>query len=435
MPLTAPYQLDALQALLLQEGSQYIAQHAGLTLHSHFQPIFSFAHRRVVGHEGLMRAWTPIGKAMSPAHVFASAGSEAELVTLDRLSRLLHARNFCTLSEQMGDPPHWLFLNAEPNAFAHAGQYGRFFPELLARLGLAPERVVVEVLETAIENHRALTRAVDYFRDIGCLIAIDDFGAGHSNVDRVWRLRPDIVKLDRTLITDATRNHDARLILPGLVSLVHEAGALVLAEGVETENEALLALEADCDLIQGYYFARPAPGLWHSEPSQPLFETLWDNFNARMRLEIEHNQQQLAPYCTAILKGAARLTEAEGFAAAAQAFMNEPAAIRCFLLDVNGRQVGANLHNPTREQRVTPRFSPLDDARGAVWSRRQYFRQAMKRFGELQISRPYLSIVGEEQCVTLSLGLMLNGVPHVLCGDIQWHGPVEFDSGDGSVLE
>ncbi|PHV12918.1 sensor domain-containing phosphodiesterase [Chitinimonas sp. BJB300] len=434
MSSTPLFQLNDLLGLLQRQGQQYTASHRGLLLNSYFQPIFSFAHRRVVGHEGLMRAWTTAGQSLPPTTVFTSTYNEPELVTLDRLSRLLHVQNFCALSSQLSEPSQWLFLNAEPNAFTQMNQYGHFFPELLSQLGIPPERIVIEVLETAIENHRALARSVAYFREMGCLIAIDDFGAGHSNVDRVWRLRPEIVKLDRSLIANATCNRDARRILPGLVSLLHEAGALVLAEGVETETEAFLALEADCDLVQGYYFARPAPGLLQSGPTEPLFQALWRNFNARMRLEIENNQQQLAPYCSALLKGAARLAEAEPFAVSAQAFLVEPASVRYFLLDAEGRQVNVNTRagdHPT----VTPRFSPLDDTHGAIWSRRHYFRQAMRRFGELQISRPYLSIVGEEQCITLSLGLLLDGNPHVLCGDIQWSTASGFDSVTDTVLE
>ncbi|MGQ5525210.1 sensor domain-containing phosphodiesterase [Chitinimonas sp. PSY-7] len=434
MPSPPIFQLNDLLDLLQKQEPHYTASHRGLMLNSYFQPIFSFAHQRVVGYEGLMRAWTTSGQALPPTTVFTTSTNEPELVTLDRLSRVLHVQNFCSLSDKTSEPPQWLFLNAEPNAYAQMSRYGYFFPELLERVGLPPERIVIEVLETAIENQRALARSVDYFREIGCLIAIDDFGAGHSNVDRVWRLRPEIVKLDRTLIANATSNGEARLILPGLVSLLHEAGSLVLAEGVETEEEAFLALEADCDLVQGYYFARPAPGLLRSGPTAPLFQDLWNNFNTRMRLDIESNQQQLAPYCCALLKGAARLAEAEPFSYSAQAFMVEPAALRYYLLDAAGRQVNVNTQG-TSERAVTPRFSPLDDTHGATWSRRHYFRQAMKRFGELQISRPYLSIVGEEHCITLSLGLLLDGNPHVLCGDIQWRGAVEFDSVADTVLE
>ncbi len=77
---TMPYTLQALQNLLEEASGQFVAHHHGFVLHSHFQPIYSFAHRRVVGHEGLMRAWHENGKAISPYTVFASAKSEQELV-------------------------------------------------------------------------------------------------------------------------------------------------------------------------------------------------------------------------------------------------------------------------------------------------------------------------------------------------------------------
>jgi EAL domain-containing protein (putative c-di-GMP-specific phosphodiesterase class I) len=435
MTLTAPYSLEALQALIVQEGDLHIARHRDFVLHSHFQPIYSFAHRRVVGHEGLMRAWTTAGRALSPYTVFASAKTEQDLVTLDRLSRLLHASNFVGTPKAGDGPPQWLFLNAEPNAFAHAGQYGRFFPDMLASLGLAPEQVVVEVLETAIENNRQLSRAVDYFREMGCLIAIDDFGAGHSNVDRIWRLRPDIVKLDRTLVTDAADNREARQIMPGLVNLLHEAGALVLAEGVETQTEAMLALEADCDLVQGFYFAMPAAGLSPAHPPHPAFESLWIDFSSAMQRDIEHNLQQMTRYTAGMLKAAARMSDGEPLDVAGLAFMALPASIRLFMLDGSGHQFGPNLANDRLLQRNPKRFAPLDDVEGAVWSHRHYFRQAMKRFGELQISRPYLSISGEQACVTLSLGIMLNGKPHVLCGDLHWLGHLPFDDKSAPVVE
>ncbi len=294
--------------------------------------------------------------------------------------------------------------------------------------------MVVEVLETAIESHRHLAHAVDYFRDMGCLIAIDDFGAGHSNVDRIWRLRPDIVKLDRSLIADASNNLQARQILPGLVNLLHEAGALVLAEGIESHAEAMLALEADCDLVQGYYFGMPAASLVPTDEPNPLFEALWQDFSAAMQREIEHNQQQMSLYTSGMLKAAARISDGEPLDLAGQGFMALPAAIRLFMLDGQGHQSGSFMLNELANENPL-RFAPLNNVEGAVWSRRHYFRLAMKRFGELQVSRPYLSIAGELACVTLSIGLMIDGKPHVLCGDLHWLGHLAFDEKPTSVID
>ncbi|MDR8045831.1 EAL domain-containing protein, partial [Burkholderia cenocepacia] len=92
------------------------------------------------------------------------------------------------------------------------------------------------------------------FRTHGFLIALDDFGAGQSNIERIWQLNPDIVKLDRIMLSHAAHRTGLTAILLGLVTLLHEAGKLVLVEGIETEHEAQIALSCEADFVQGYYF-------------------------------------------------------------------------------------------------------------------------------------------------------------------------------------
>ena len=67
-------------------------------------------------------------------------------------------------------------------------------------------------METSAYDEENLARCVQYFRDLGCLVAIDDFGAGESNFERIWRLKPDIVKLDRSMVVEATRTPRVRSI-------------------------------------------------------------------------------------------------------------------------------------------------------------------------------------------------------------------------------
>jgi len=92
--------------------------------------------------------------------------------------------------------------------------------------GIAPHRVVIEILESEINDQAYLKDLIKHFRNMGCLIAIDDFGAGHSNFDRIWELEPDIVKIDRSLIKRAAINSKVKRILSGMESLIHEAGSL-----------------------------------------------------------------------------------------------------------------------------------------------------------------------------------------------------------------
>jgi len=100
--------------------------------------------------------------------------------------------------------------------------------------------VAVELIETPFDDEKRLVAAVEHYRTIGCLIVIDDFGAGYSNFDRIWRLKPDIVKIDREMtrrvtVEPARATHVRRDHLG-----VHESGALVCVEGIETEAEAAL---------------------------------------------------------------------------------------------------------------------------------------------------------------------------------------------------
>src|SRR5215510_15562581 len=89
----------------------------------------------------------------------------------------------------------------------------------------------------------------DWSSDV-CSSDLDDFGAGYSNFDRIWRLRPDIVKIDREMTRRVTVEPLARRMFTGIISVLHEAGALVCVEGIETEAEALCAIDANADLIQ-----------------------------------------------------------------------------------------------------------------------------------------------------------------------------------------
>jgi EAL domain-containing protein (putative c-di-GMP-specific phosphodiesterase class I) len=92
---------------------------------------------------------------------------------------------------------------------------------------------------------------------MGASIAMDDFGIGRSNFDRVVALRPDVVKIDRSVLAAAMGRERACRVLPGMIDLLHESHARVAVEGIETQREALFAIGAKADYLQGFYFAAP----------------------------------------------------------------------------------------------------------------------------------------------------------------------------------
>ena len=381
-------------------------------LASAFQPIYSLAHHRAVGFEALLRARDGDGTPISPLEVFAAAEEEAEIIQLDRVCRALHADNH----RGLGNGGGWLFLNTDPRVVLPGPRYGSFFAEMLEHSGLAPERVVVEILEGAIDDEGRLLEAVEFYRDLGCLVAVDDFGAGHSNFDRIWRLNPDIVKLDRSMIVHAVENPHAGRMLPNLVSLIHEAGSLVLAEGVEREEEALAAIDAEVDMVQGFHFARPAPAAPHDRAKHPRLTELCDTFRNRSSTREERRQRALAPHRVDFEHAASSLACGVELEVAAFRLMTKAAVKRCYLLDDQGFQIAAVI--PERDRAT--RYAPLANEDASSWFRRGYFRRALARPGQQYVSSPYLSLTGVHLCVTLSMALQLDGRTMVFCCDLDW---------------
>lgn len=408
-------ELDHIEQLLVRQSDGRTAAHySEFRLESHFQPVYSIAHGRTVGFEALVRAHDANHNSIPPQEVFSSATHFPDLLMLDRLTRTMHLDNFRTLERHR----HWLFLNVHPEVFIEDRLHGEFLSQLLTSRKIQGERIVLEVLEESVDQEVRLARAVDYYRRLGCLIALDNFGAGHSNFDRVWNLQPDIVKLDRAMTAQAATNSRVARMLPVIVSLMHEAGALVLMEGVETEREAQIAMECDIDLVQGYFFSRPQLTPVDAMQKRAQFEKLWDEFRERSTPRNQHERQLLLPYQDALKHTSTLMESGMSVDAAANGFLDLPHSERCFLLDAEGVQLGDTLLPLDRLDRMNPRFFPLDEAAGANWSRRYYFRRALENLGVVQTSRPYLSMVGARPCVTLSIAIRVGNETLVLCGDV-----------------
>ena len=388
---------------------------AGLVCSSHFQPIYSLAHRRLIGVEGLLRAHNPQGQPVPPAELFAPHIPLNQRTALDRHARALHVAHYARL----GLNNSWLFLNADAEGFLLDPQAVDRFPDWLAAHGLTPDCVVLEVLEHRIDDLDALVAALQQLKQQGCVIAVDDFGAGHANIDRLWRLEPDIVKLDRSLLRDASQTRQARALYPRLVAMLQEIGALVVAEGVETEREGVIALESQADFVQGYYFARPAPQLPDSLQVLPVLDTLWHDFEVREQARRQNAAAVYRSVHAAFRQCANALAAGIPLVEASIMLRQHPDVLRCFLLNQFGEQVGDNIGAYSASS--LRRFAPLADAKGARWSRRPYFRSALEQPGRVQLTQPYLSVTEPVSCVTMSLALEVHERVHVLCTDLHWH--------------
>ena len=388
----------------------------GFTLSSAFHPIISIPHRRAVGYEALIRAKDEKGKPCSPLSLFSLPRSSVDVLALDRTCRQLHINNFS--GQETVD--EWLFINLDAQGIESERPAMGFMLDLLARYELPPQRIVIEILEHEIDDREYLKGLIKHFREMGCLIAIDDFGAGHSNFERIWDLEPDIVKLDKSLVSRAANSSKVKRILSGMVSLIHETGCLVVIEGVETKGEALIAIDVDADMVQGFYFALPDAMI----NSNLELDTTFTELVQLQRFQARKETQQL-DYCfnwfhELFEKAMCVLVENKSLDQAADIIFREERAIRCFLLDEVGYQKGSTIHAKPYERQFDKRVLPLLSGKNASWSHKYYHFRAINQPDKLQVTRPYLSVAGLQMCITVSKAFELEGNVFVFCCDLYW---------------
>lgn len=381
-----------------------------MLLDSAFQPIFSVSHRRIVGHEGLLRATLPGGESVPPLQVLGDVANDYQSVFLDRLCRTIHLHNYRgTHTDNL-----WLFLNVSAQVINRRRDHEPFFADLLAHYTASPQKIVVEIVEGVIPDFNLLTEAVEFYREAGCVVAIDDFGAEASDIERIWRASPDIVKLDRNIIVAAEFNRKARRVLQATVALIHEAGSLALLEGVENDDQAKIALDSGSDLVQGFYFAKPAPApMIHGDGG---IGPLADSHSPALRDGLRH--QSLHPYILEFKCALQCLSNAQPLPAACAALISMENAELCYMIDADGGQIGSSLRKP--HDKRSSRFIPLEDTTGTNWAHKPYHYRAILQPNEVQISRPYLSITSARLCITLSGTFEIEGRLCVLCCDVAW---------------
>ena len=404
----------------IHQGELTTARFTDYTLTSAFQPIYSLSHERVIAYEALIRGKRGT-ETISPWEIMSSADSFEATVQLDRLCRVIHVHNF----KRHFDEDAWLFLNINPQVVVSGRHFGTFFHELLESTGIPPQRIVVEILEHAIQDEQLLADAVHYYRNMGCLIALDDFGSGHSNFERILQLRPDIVKLDTRMIRQAGDNVIARRIMPNLIAMLHEAGCLVLMEGVETREEALIALDCNADFVQGFYFAKPATPQRLKTQQREQFSQLNRLYKEQFDQVTQQREKDLTHYRHHFAQAAAFYAAGIDLNIAGQQLLTLPRVQRCYVLDEMGSQWGDNLYPPNRDNAENIRFQPLSDTRGANWNRKPYFRNAIVHPGKVKVTRPYLSISGVQMCITLSICIEVEEQLRVVCCDLSYDDEVD----------
>jgi len=213
-----------------------------------FQPIVDVELGRVVAFEALVR-----GTQGESAGQILSQVDEALLYRFDQACRV----KAIELASRL-DMQETLSINFLPNAVYEPTACIQATLEAARRLAWPTARINFEIVESEAVSDRAhLKLIVDSYREMGFSTALDDFGAGHANLDLLTELRPDTLKLDRQLIMQIDGDPRRQAMVRAVVAMAAELGCQLVAECIETLAEARWLKRAGIARQQGYYFARP----------------------------------------------------------------------------------------------------------------------------------------------------------------------------------
>ena len=210
----------------------------------------------IFAYECLLRGKGAGGEIVSPVPMLDMARSAGLLFQFDlaaRRSAVLSAAQYCIA------PQYKVFINFTPNAIYNPRTCLDSTMRLIDELGIAREQVVFEIIESErLPEMSLLRRLVDFYREERFGVALDDVGAGFSSLSVLAALRPDYVKLDRSLLHNVDTNAGNALIAGKLLEIVRDLGLQSIVEGIETEKELDWARAHGANYVQGYLLARPA---------------------------------------------------------------------------------------------------------------------------------------------------------------------------------
>ncbi|MCF8030692.1 MAG: EAL and GGDEF domain-containing protein [Desulfohalobiaceae bacterium] len=241
--------LNKRDMLLNAEFQEILAQSR---IEPRYQPIVHMNNGSVFGWEALSRG-PGESNFHSPLSLFQFAEETGGLFQLERVCRekaITHCRDFIGTGK--------LFLNIHPQTISDPDFTPGETKRMLEKTRIDPENVVFEITERhAVENFQLFHDTLQHYRNQGFLVAVDDVGSGYSGLQSIARIRPDFIKIDKSLVVSADSDPVKRALLETFVTFADQIGAKIIAEGIETSSVFATLANFGVHFGQGYYIAKP----------------------------------------------------------------------------------------------------------------------------------------------------------------------------------
>ncbi len=238
-------------------------------LELHYQPQIELQSGKMVGVEALMR-WRHPTKGLIFPDDFIGVAERIGLIKDLGVWLLNTACAQAVVWRDMGLPRLQMAVNISPTHFQDQALATTII-EVLGDTGWEAGDLELEVTESVVQTTGENIDMFNQLRSIGIRIAIDDFGTGYSSLSSLKYLPIDCLKVDRMFVTDMLKDPDSSILLGAIVSVAHALGHEVIAEGVETQEQAVALSGIGCEVVQGYHFSRPVTADQIPELAQKRF--------------------------------------------------------------------------------------------------------------------------------------------------------------------
>lgn len=384
-----------------------------------YQPMVSIKRKQVIGYQAFSRGTGKgHGELINPEMLLSEAEKYGLILDLDRLFRKKSLENF--REYHAAYPGYLLSIKMESSAI-RTGLGSKHFLKAVEKSGIDPSCIIIEMMESEFEDITPLAEFVNNYRPHGFMVAMTGLGPDFSNWDRIIKLRPDLIKLDMSVIRAIDSDVLNQEVVRSLIKLSHNTGSLVVAEGIETEDEALKVLELNADVLQGFFLSVPLPGdkLKTGDVSHRIDEvsaSYRDTRNRRLRAQEKDLREfdSLTDYIIQEIKEGDTLPG--GILKSTAHGLN---GIECiYILDECGIQVSETVVNPDiRNYRKSRIFHP--DNKFSDQSNKEYYFNLVNGQDRF-ISEPYISGATGNMCITISKKYTgREGRRRILCIDIK----------------
>lgn len=380
----------------------------------HFQPIVSVSTKTIFALEALTRCEYN-NQNIPPDLLFKMAKQNNLLLELDILARNKAIKKFLKYYKKNNDLI--LFLNFESSLLNDLESFEKInsFLETIIELKIPFKNFVLEIKEDEISNTEVLNKFCKQYKKLGFYIALDDFGTGSSTFDRINLIRPDIIKIDKSLFKDF-ENQINKEIVKAIAKMSHNLGIRVLAEGVEEEQIICASLKSLINLYQGFYFSKPKAYIDNNDMEKIEEKIIYiaNIFKEKNIKTLNDKRKFITTYDQMITEIISQINSLDSFILSLKkSILIYENVEAMYLIDA---KTSKQVYDTFIIKNINDRFKPTKD--GFEHYLKEYYYITLESKKGIFLSQKYISYATGSLCKTFAKKFTVSNKEYILCIDI-----------------